>query len=72
MTSAGRGVTPAERLAARARDRCHHRNDSIGFCRRCLLEEMEQMIAEENPEMKRADAFELVQEWILAADQPEL
>ena len=29
------------------------------------------MIAEENPEMKRADAFELVQRWLLAADQPE-
>ena len=29
------------------------------------------MIAEENHEMKRADAFELVQEWILASDGPE-
>ncbi len=62
-------MTPAERLAARARERCTHRDDAIGFCRRCLLEEMEQMIFEENPEMKRADAFELVQEWILAEDQ---
>ena len=29
------------------------------------------MIFEENPEMKRGDAFELVQEWILATDEPE-
>ena len=29
------------------------------------------MIFEENPEMKRADAFDLVQEWLLAADEPE-
>ena len=35
----------------------------------CLLEEMEQMIFEENPEMKRADALELVQEWILPAER---
>ena len=64
-------MSPAERLSASARSRCSHRADPIGFCRRCLLEEMEQMIAEENPEMKRADAFELVQDWTLVADEPE-
>ena len=42
-------MTHAELLAARARERCSHRYDAIGFCVRCLLEEMEQMIAEENP-----------------------
>ncbi len=64
-------MTPAECLAARAQERCAHREDASGFCRRCLLEEMEQMIAEENPEMKRADAFELVQEWLRAAHELE-
>ncbi len=40
-----------------------------GFCRECFLAELEEAIAEEHPEMKRGDVFELVQEWLrLEAD----
>ncbi len=40
-----------------------------GFCRECFLFELEEAIAEEHPEMKRGDVFELVQEWLrLEAD----
>ncbi len=47
----------AEELARRARERCkHHRQPRVGgFCRECLLAEIEQAIAEEHPELKRGD-----------------
>ncbi len=33
-----------------------------GVCRECILKEIEQAIAEEHPELKRDDVFELVQD----------
>jgi len=39
-----------------------------GFCRECFLFELEEAIAEEHPEMKRGDVFELVQEWLRLED----
>ncbi len=59
-----------EELVRRARERCkHHRQPRVGgFCRECFLAELEQAIADEHPEMKRGDVFELVQEWLRAAE----
>ncbi len=39
-----------------------------GFCRECFLAELEEAIAEEHPELKRGDVFELVQEWLSLED----
>ena len=55
-------ISPEE-LVLRARKRCtHHRQPGVGgFCRECFLAELEEAIAEEHPELKRGDVFELVQ-----------
>ncbi len=49
-------ISPEE-LVRRARERCKpHRQPGVGgFCRECLLAEIEQAIAEEQPERKRGD-----------------
>ena len=59
-----------EELVRRARERCkHHPQPGVGgFCRECLLAEIEEAIAEEHPELKRGDVFELVQEWLRLED----
>ncbi len=55
-------ISPEE-LVRRARERCKpHRQGVGGFCRECFLAELEEAIAEEHPELKRGDVFELVQE----------
>ncbi len=62
---------PAE-LLRRARERCaQHRGPTRGICRECLLAEMEAMLLEQNPGLCRGDAFELVQEWARAAQEPD-
>ena len=62
-------ISPEE-LVRRARKRCKpHRQGVGGFCRECMLAEIEEAIAEEHPEMKRGDVFELVQEWMRAVDE---
>ncbi len=60
----------AEKLVHRARVRCkHHREPRVGgFCRECLLAEIEQAIAKEHPELERGEVFELVQEWLRLED----
>ncbi len=60
----------AEELVRRARKRCkQHRQPRVGgFCRECFLAELEEAIAEEHPELKRGDVFELVQEWLRLED----
>ncbi len=40
-----------------------------GVCPECFLAEIEQAIAEEHPEMKRGDVFELVEEWLRAVNE---
>ncbi len=64
------GTISAEELVRRARERCtHHRQPGVGcVCRECLLAELEEAIAEEHPELKRGDLFELVQEWLGAVE----
>ena len=60
-----------EGLVRRAQERCgHHPQPGVGgVCQECVLTEIEQAIAEEHPELKRGDVFELVQEWLrLEAD----
>ena len=61
----------AEELVRRARKRCkHHRQPGVGgVCRECFLAELEQAIADEYPDLKRGDVFELVEEWLRAVDQ---
>ena len=55
---------------ARVRARCAPHRDGVGgYCLDCFLAELEDVLLEENPSMNRADAFELVQEWRLAADE---
>ncbi len=63
-------ISPEE-LVRRARERCkHHRQPGVGgFCRECFLAELEEAIAEEHPELKRGDVFELVQEWLMQEDE---
>ncbi len=62
-------ISPKE-LVRRARERCkHHRQPRVGgFCREGFLAELEEAIAEEHPEMKRGDVFDLVSEWLLRED----
>ena len=61
-------ISPEE-LVRRARKRCKpHRQGVGGFCRECYLAELEEAIAEEHPEMKRGDVFDLVQEWLRRDD----
>ncbi len=59
-----------EALLHRARERCKHRRQPGvgGFCRECVLAELEEAIAEDHPELKRGDVFELVQEWLRVVD----
>ncbi len=54
-----------------SRERCkQHRQPRVGgFCRECFLAELEEAIAEDHPELKRGDVFELVQEWLRVVDQ---
>ena len=60
----------AEELVRRARERCKpHRQGVGGFCRECMLAEIEEAIAEDHPEMKRGDVFDLVAEWLRAVDE---
>ena len=57
-------------LLRRARQRCaQHRGPTRGICRECFVAEMEEMLLEQNSDMRSGDAFELVQEWA-AADGP--
>ncbi len=62
----------AKELVRRARKRCKHHRDRVGgVCQECILMEVEQAIAEEHPELKRGDVFELVQEWLRLEDDPK-
>ena len=61
---------PAE-LLRRARERCaQHRGPTRGIYRECYQAEMQELLLEQNPGMCRGDAFELVEEWARAAQQP--
>ena len=59
-----------EELDRRARKRCQpHRRGVGGYCRKCLLTEVELAIAEAHPELKRGDVIELVSEWLMQEDE---
>ncbi len=62
-------ISPEE-LVRRARKRCqHHRQPRVGgYCRECYLAELEEAIADDHPEMKRGDVFELGCEWLRTED----
>ena len=63
-------LVAADEFIDRVRARCApHRNGVGGYCLSCLLAELEDVLLEENRSMKRDDAFELVQEWRMAADE---
>jgi hypothetical protein len=54
----------------RAKERSKsHLGDVPDYCRECILKEIEQAIAEQHPELKRGDVFELVQEWLRTVDE---
>ena len=59
-----------DELICRAKERCKsHLGDVPDYCRECILKEIAQAIAEEHPELKRGDVFELVQEWLRTVDE---
>ena len=58
-------------LLQRARERCAEHRPGAGTCRGCVLEEMEDMLLEENPEMERGDAHAQVLEWVQRQGEPE-
>ena len=64
------GAVTSSELLRRVEARCARHRNVPGICRECVLTEMEEMLVEENPGMKRGDAFELVQEWLRTADEP--
>ena len=57
-----------ELLVAKARARCAEHLGPIGFCHICFRAELEDLLAAENPELKRDDVVQLVDQWMLAAD----
>ncbi len=64
-------ISPEE-LVRRARQRCkQHRNRIGGVCQDCVLTEIEQLIADEQPELDRGEVFDLVQEWLVQEDESE-
>ena len=58
-------------LLERARERCAEHLPAKGVCRNCFLEEMEDMLLEENPDMRRGDAHDLAWEWVQREGEPE-
>ena len=50
----------AEALVRRAQARCKQHMPGKGHCSDCFLEELEEVLLEQNPELCRGDAFELV------------
>ena len=53
-------ISPEE-LVSRAGVCCKpHRQGVGGFCRECILAEIEQAIADEHPELDRGEVFEVV------------
>ena len=56
----------ADELLTRARERCsrHRPGKVLGVCDRCIVETMEEMLVEENPELAPGDAVELVAAWM--------
>ena len=55
-------------LLARARARCAHHRIVPGVCSLCFQQEMAEMLLEENPELCRNDAVNLVSEWMMQVE----
>ncbi len=49
----------AETLIQRAQERCSKHLPGVGFCRDCVMDEPQEMLLEENPELSRGDAHDL-------------
>ena len=58
-------------LIQRARERCAEHLPASGVCHLCFRAELEEMLLEENPEMRRGGAHDLVDEWVRRAGEPE-
>jgi hypothetical protein len=59
-----------DELIRGAKERCKSHLGAVpDYCRECILKEIGQAIAEEHPELKRGDVFELVQEWLRTVDE---
>ncbi len=61
----------ADTLLQRARERCSHDRQVPGFCRDCVMEELQEMMLEENSELCPGDAQDLAWEWAARADEAE-
>ena len=60
----GQTMNP-DTLLSRARARCAHHLNVPGVCSDCFQREMAEMLLEENPELCRNDAVNLVSEWMM-------
>ena len=54
-------------LLAQARTRCAHHRIVPGICSICFQQELAEILLEENPELRRNDAVNLVSEWMMQA-----
>ena len=61
----------AETLIQRAQERCSKYLPGRGSCRSCVLEEMEEGLLEENPELSRGDCHDLVWSCVVATNEAE-
>ncbi len=61
----------AEAIVTGARELCkeHGVPNVSGCCRECFRRAVEEYVARENPEMKRGEVFDLVQEWLLSSGE---
>ena len=62
----------AETLLKRAAQRCSKHLPGRGFCHDCVMDELQEMLLAENPELSRGDAHDLAWEWVARADEAEL
>ena len=60
----------SQTLMDRSRERCAAEHDGRDWCQLCIQAEIVEMIYEAHPEFCRADAEDVVSEWILNADEP--
>ncbi len=62
----------ADTLLQRASERCSQHLPGTGFCNDCVMDELQEMLLEENPELSRGDAHDLAWEWAARADEVAL
>ena len=59
----------ADTLLQRASERCSQHRQVPGFCNDCAMDELQEMLLEENPELSRGGAHDLAWEWVARVDE---